>query len=87
MARDVKMTPVAMEDFLYWQANDKSCFRKIAQFIKEGQREDGRGTGKAELLKGDLSGWSSKRINQEHRFIYKIENDVLIVLRCRDHYK
>lgn len=87
MPRGLDWDPDAWDDYQYWLANNKSNARKINTFIKECQREgDGRGTGKAELLKGDLAGWSSKRINLEHRFVYRLSASKVFILSCRDHY-
>jgi toxin YoeB len=74
------------EDYLYWQQSDKSILKKINALIKEIDRIPFEGTGKPEPLKHDLSGWWSRRINLEHRLIYKIDGDAIVVLQCRYHY-
>lgn len=76
----------AWEDYLYWQQTDKSILKKINIFIKEIQRTPFEGNGKPEPLKHDLVGWWSRRLNLEHRLVYKIENDSVILLQCRYHY-
>lgn len=76
----------AWEDYLYWQQTDKSMLRKINQLIKEISRTPFDGTGKPEPLKENLAGFWSRRINLEHRLVYKVENDSVIVLQCRYHY-
>lgn len=76
----------AWEDYLYWQKNDKSILKKINVLIKEIERTPFEGTGKPEPLKHSLAGWWSRRLNLEHRLIYKVENDSIILLQCRYHY-
>jgi toxin YoeB len=74
------------EDYLYWQATDKKILKKINALIKEIERNPFLGTGKPEPLKHDLAGWWSRRIDLEHRLIYRIENDSVFILQCRFHY-
>ncbi len=76
----------AWEDYLYWQQTDKSILRKINQLIKEISRTPFDGTVKPEPLKENLAGFWSRRINIEHRLVYKVEDDSVIVLQCRYHY-
>jgi toxin YoeB len=76
----------AWDDYLYWQQNDKAMLRKINQLIKEISRTPFEGTGKPEPLKESLAGFWSRRINLEHRLVYKFENESVIVLQCRYHY-
>ena len=74
------------EDYLFWQTNDKKVLKKINSLIKEIERTPYEGTGKPEALKYDLTGWWSRRINFEHRIVYKVEEDSLFILQCRYHY-
>lgn len=76
----------AWEDYLYWQQYDKSMLKKISALIKEITRTPFQGTGKPEPLKENLSGFWSRRINQEHRLVYTVEKDAVIILQCRYHY-
>ena len=76
----------AWEDYLYWQATDKSVMKKINTLIKEIERTPFEGSGTPEPLKHNLSGWWSRRINLEHRLVYKIENDTIVISQCRFHY-
>jgi len=78
--------PSAWEDYLYFKNNDKSISKKIDRLIKESLREPFSGIGKPEKLKGNLSGYWSRRITQEHRLVYKYEDDILIIASCRFHY-
>ncbi|MHB8207119.1 Txe/YoeB family addiction module toxin [Mucilaginibacter sp.] len=76
----------AWEDYLYWQSTDKSMFKKINSLVKEIERIPYEGSGKPEPLKHNLAGWWSRRINLEHRLVYKVENDSIVILQCRYHY-
>ncbi len=76
----------AWEDYLYWQQTDKSMLRKVNGLIKEITRTPFQGTGKPEALKENLSGFWSRRINHEHRLVYKVEKEKVIIIQCRYHY-
>jgi toxin YoeB len=76
----------AWEDYVSWQTEDKKTLRKINNLIKEIQRTPYEGTGKPEPLKFDLAGLWSRRIDLEHRLVYKIEDNDLLVYACRFHY-
>jgi toxin YoeB len=73
----------AWNDYLYWQTQDKKTVRKINSLLKTIERE-GR-AGQAELLKGDLSGWASAKIDQANRLIYAVNGDVIEIMSCRGH--
>lgn len=79
--------PHGWEDYLYWQKNDKKLLKKINSLIKEITRKPYEGKGKPEQLKFDLTGFWSRRIDLEHRLIYKVEKKELHILACRYHYK
>jgi toxin YoeB len=83
---DIIWDKTAWEDYLYWQGNDKKILHKINALIKECQRTPFEGTGKPEPLRQNLSGFWSRRINNEHRLVYKIEDDVQYIAQCRYHY-
>jgi len=76
----------AWEDYLYFKNSDKSISKKLDKLIKESLREPFEGIGKPEKLKGNLKGYYSRRITQEHRLVYKYENNILIIASCRFHY-
>lgn len=76
----------AWEDYLYWSQTGKAILKKINQLIKECMREPFSGIGKPEPLKFDMSGCWSRRITSEHRLVYRIEGDTLVVIQCRYHY-
>lgn len=76
----------AWEDYLYWQQQDKKTLKKINLLIKDAQKTPFEGLGKPEPLKHHLSGWWSRRIDLEHRLIYKLEANSIIIMQCRYHY-
>lgn len=76
----------AWEDYLYWQATDKGMNKKINELIRETMRTPFTGKGKPEPLKHDLAGFWSRRITLEHRLIYCVEDDALLIAACRYHY-
>ena len=76
----------AWEDYLYWQMNDKQKLKRINELLKDCQRNKFEGIGKPEPLKGNLSGMWSRRIDNEHRLVYKIQDNRLHVVQCRFHY-
>jgi toxin YoeB len=77
----------AWEDYLYFKDTDKSISKKIDKLIKETLRSPFGGIGKPEKLKGNLSGYYSRRITQEHRLVYKYEDEILFIASCRFHYQ
>ena len=81
----VFLTP-AWEDYLYWQKTNKTILKKINELIKQCQRTPFEGIGKPEPLKGNLSGWWSRRIDHEHRLVYRKDKKILFILQCRKHY-
>ncbi len=83
---NIAFKPTAWEQYIYWHSADKSIYKKINALIKECQRHLFEGTGKPEPLKGDLSGHWSRRITREHRLVYKVTADTLVIVQCRFHY-
>ncbi len=76
----------AWQDYLYWQTNDKQMLQRINKLIQEIQREPFAGIGKPEPLKHALSGFWSRRINDEHRIVYKVDNDSLLIAQLYFRY-
>jgi toxin YoeB len=76
----------AWDDYLYWQTIDKSMLKKINSLVKEIERTPFEGNGKPEPLKYNLKGLWSRRINLEHRLVYQIDNDAVIIHQCKYHY-
>ena len=78
--------PGGWEDYLYWQQTDRKMVQRINELIRDALRNPFTGIGKPEPLKGNLRGWWSRRIDNEHRLVYRVENETLIVMQCRFHY-
>jgi toxin YoeB len=76
----------AWNDYLYWQKTDNRILKRINSLIKEIIREPFAGVGKPEPLKHALSGYWSRRINDEHRIVYKIYQDSVLIAQLRYHY-
>lgn len=78
------------EDYLHWQEHDQKMLEKLNGLLEECRRHPFRGTGKPEPLGGNLAGWWSRRISQEHRLVYRVsgraEAQALEVAQCRYHY-
>lgn len=79
-------TEEAWEDYLYWQAHSKPTLKRVNTLINATLRTPFEGIGKPEPLKHDLSGCWSRRIDQEHRLVYDIQDDQIIIIQCRLHY-
>lgn len=76
----------AWEDYLYWQQIDKKTLKRINNLIKEIIRHPFEGVGSPEPLKHNWSGYWSRRIDREHRLVYKVTSDSVIIAQCRYHY-
>ena len=76
----------AWEDYLYWQQKDKRTVERINKLVKEVLREPITGIGKPETLKHALSGYWSRRISDEHRMVYRLDGDALLIAQLRYHY-
>ncbi|MBK6961369.1 MAG: Txe/YoeB family addiction module toxin [Gammaproteobacteria bacterium] len=76
----------AWDDYLYWQKTDKKLLERINALIKDISRTPLTGIGKPEPLKNALSGYWSRRINDEHRIVYKIADGALFIAQLRYHY-
>ncbi len=76
----------AWEDYLYWQNHDKKVLKKINTLIKELKRDSFMGIGESEPLKYNWSGYWSRRITLEHRLVYKVTKDSILIAQCRYHY-
>jgi len=76
----------AWDDYLYWQTTDKKILKRINSLIKDMQRTPFEGIGAPEPLKHNWSGYWSRRINREHRIIYKVTDKALTIVQCRYHY-
>ena len=76
----------AWEDYLHWQEQDRRMLKRINSLINETKRDPFKGTGKPEPLKHALAGFWSRRINEEHRMVYKVEDGSLLLAQLRYHY-
>ncbi|MFZ0450592.1 MAG: Txe/YoeB family addiction module toxin [Desulfatiglandaceae bacterium] len=76
----------AWDDYLFWQKTDKKVLRRINTLIKETKRTPFEGVGKPELLKHALSGYWSRRITDEHRFVYKVSENAIQIAQLCYHY-
>jgi toxin YoeB len=80
-------TPAAWEDYISWQRQDLKQLRRINQLIQACLRDPFVDIGKPEPLRENLSGCWSRRIDEEHRLVYRLEGAVLVILACRYHYR
>ena len=82
-----KWSDEAWDDYLDWQGEDKKTLKKINALIKSIERDgESRGIGKAEELKGNWSGFYSRRIDEKNRLVYRVIDDVIEIVTCREHY-
>ncbi|MEO6974554.1 MAG: Txe/YoeB family addiction module toxin [Gallionella sp.] len=82
----IKFSDQAWEDYQFWQGKDKATLKRINALLKGIQRAPFEGIGKPEPLKHNLSGFWSRRIDQEHRLVYAVQDDTILVAQCRYHY-
>ncbi|MBE9212166.1 Txe/YoeB family addiction module toxin [Plectonema cf. radiosum LEGE 06105] len=87
MNRRIVFEPGAFEDFNEWSKLDKKLYKKIVELIKDIDRSPFTGLGKPEPLKHELAGFWSRRINEEHRLIYIINDTEIIIAACKYHYE
>ena len=83
---NILFTQHAWEEYNYWQKTDKKTVNKINELIKIIARTPFEGIGTPEPLRGNLQGLWSRRINQEHRLVYKVEDGLISIVQCRFHY-
>ena len=79
-------TDDSWEQYLYWQTQDKKTLKKLNKLITDIDRNGNDGIGHPEPLKGNLSGWWSREIDEKNRLIYKIEDDCIKIYQCKNHY-
>jgi toxin YoeB len=84
--RKILFTPIAFEQYNDWQTENKQVFNKLKKLIKETAKTPFEGTGKPEALKFDFAGCWSRRITNEHRLVYKIEEGLIEIIACKFHY-
>ncbi|NDB07018.1 MAG: Txe/YoeB family addiction module toxin [Acidimicrobiia bacterium] len=83
---EVRWSSGALEDRAYWQKEEPRTYERVERLLADIARSPFKGVGKPEPLKGDLSGWWSRRITLEHRLVYRVEKGVIYVLQARYHY-
>lgn len=82
----LRWADTAWQDYLWWSRHDRRILKRINQLIDAIQKEPFRGLGKPEPLKHNWAGYWSRRINEEHRLVYKVQGDTLSIAQCRYHY-
>ena len=86
MATYISWDKSGWEDYLYWQHTDKKILKKINELVKDILRQPFTGIGKPEALRNELSGLWSRRIDDEHRLVYGVTTESIIIYQCRYHY-
>jgi len=84
--RRVAFLPAAFDDLSQWATEDRKVYARIVKLIKDIDRDPFVGIGKPEPLKHELAGLWSRRITDEHRLVYKVTNEEIVVVSCRFHY-
>ena len=86
MTRKLAWVDDAWDDYLYWQGQDKKTLKRINKLITETIRDPFEGIGKPEALKENLAGFWSRRIDDNNRLVYAVDDDYLTIIACRYHY-
>ena len=84
---NIQFSENGFADYLYWQGQDRKTLKRINQLIRDIERSPFEGLGKAEPLKGALSGWWSRRIDDANRIVYRFEDGIIKIASCRGHYE
>jgi toxin YoeB len=84
--KNIFLSGKAYEEFVGWAENDRAIFDKVNRFIKDISRSPFKGLGKPEPLKHQLKGYWSRRLTDEHRLIYKLEDDIIEIISMKGHY-
>ncbi|MDM8521847.1 Txe/YoeB family addiction module toxin [Desulfococcaceae bacterium HSG8] len=82
----IAWTDQAWNEYLYWQKHDKKLLKRINKLIRDIKRHPKEGIGKPESLRFELSEKWSRRITQEHRLVYQIVDEMIVIFQCRYHY-
>lgn len=86
MSRHIDFQERGWNDYMYWQTQDKKTLKKLNELIRDILRNGYEGIGKPEPLKGEFSGWWSRRIDEKNRLIYRISGELIEIAQCRSHY-
>ena len=84
---NLTFTESAWQDYLWFQEYNRQVLKRLNELIRDAQRSPFRGIGKPEPLKGELSGYWSRRITEEHRLVYAVSETSLTIISCRYHYE
>jgi toxin YoeB len=84
--RAIRFAPDAWESYLYWHSQDKKTLKRLNSLIPATARDPFAGIGKQEPVRGDLSGYWSRRIDAAHRLVYRVTDADLVIIACRFHY-
>lgn len=84
---NITFTEKAFEEYLYWQLQDRKTLKRINSILKDISRNPYEGIGKPEGLKGNLSGYWSRRIDDRNRLVYRVKNEQIEVYQCKNHYE
>jgi toxin YoeB len=82
----INFTELGWGDYVYWEGQDKKTLKQINRLIADIERGGYGGIGKPEPLRGDLSGWWSRRIDEKNRLVYRLTDDAIEISQCRGHY-
>ncbi len=85
--KKIAFEPLALEQYNQWALEDRKIFKKILKLIEDIQRNSFSGIGKPEPLKYELQGYWARRITDEHRLVYNVEENLIIILSCKYHYE
>ena len=86
MSRKLAWTDEAWKGYIYWQSQDKKTLKRINRLVNDVMREPFEGIGKPELLRENLSGFWSRRIDDTNRIVYAVDDDFITILSCKYHY-
>lgn len=81
-----QFSSAAWNDYLYWQGQDRRTLKRINELLQDISRNGHEGIGKPEALKGDLSGFWSRRIDEKNRLVYRITGEICEIIQCKGHY-
>ena len=84
--RNVAFTPIAFQEYNEWFETNDQLISRIKTLIRDIDRDPFKGIGKPEPLKGNWAGYWSRRIDQEHRLVYKVSDSQILIAKCKGHY-
>ena len=84
---ELKFTERAWEEYLFWQQQDKKTLKRINMLLQDISRNGYNGMGKSEPLRGELSGYWSKRIDDKNRLVFCLNDGIITIVQCRGHYE